>query len=74
MAFVFCASSSARAQEVILRGPLAGAPARTPHWMRAQRLELALTPGASFGSNDKPSLLAGAEAHYFLWDRLGLGA
>jgi hypothetical protein len=62
------------AQEVLLTGPLAGAPApiSRPTW-RSGRIELGVTPGVSLGANDKAALLAGAEAHYYPWDRIGVG-
>jgi hypothetical protein len=78
-AFVVGISFAARlgqAQEILLTGPLRGAPAPVLRYneLRAERLELAATPGLSLGSKDRASLLAGAEAHYFPWDTLGLGA
>lgn len=74
-AAALCAAPVARAQEILLKGPLAGAPTllRNPP-LRADRVELGLSPGASFGSNDREALLAGAQAHYFLWDGFGGGA
>ncbi len=64
----------APAQEVLLTGPLAGAPSLRPSGnVRVERFELAVTPGTSLGAGDRPALLAGAEAHYFRWDRLGAG-
>jgi hypothetical protein len=72
---VLFSACPAQAQEILLTGPLRAAPAPVLRYdMRAERLELAATPGLSLGSNDRPSLLAGAEAHYFPWDGLGVGA
>jgi hypothetical protein len=78
-AFVAVIMFSARpgqAQEIVLTGPLKAAPVPVLRYneLRAERLELAASPGMSLGSNDRPSLLAGAEAHYFLWDAFGVGA
>jgi len=79
LAFVAATLFSARpvqAQEILLTGPLKAAPVPVLRYneMRAERLELAATPGMSLGSSDRSSLLAGAEAHYFPWDALGIGA
>ena len=72
-AFALCFAPHAHAQEILLTGPLAGAP-HSPPSRRANRVELAFTPGASFGANDWPSLLTGGEAHYYLWDAFGAGS
>lgn len=76
VAVILFSACLAEAQEILLTGPLKAAPAPVLryNYMRAERLELALTPGLSLGSGDRPSLLAGAEAHYFPWDGLGVGA
>jgi hypothetical protein len=64
----------AHAQEILLTGPLAGAPSLRRTRIRAERVELAVSPGASFGVDDRVSLLAGGEAHYYPWEALGAGA
>jgi hypothetical protein len=64
-----------KAQEILLTGPIKAAPTLELRYdMRADRLELAATPGLSLGSNDRPALLAGGEAHYFFSDGFGTGA
>jgi hypothetical protein len=72
-AFAVYFAPHARAQEILLTGPLRGE-FRGPPSPRANRIELAFTPGASFGANDWASLLAGGEAHYYPWDAFGAGA
>jgi hypothetical protein len=69
-----CSAEIAHAQEILLTGPLAAAPARPRRSnLRENRIDLAVTPGASFGTNDRPSLLAGGEAHYYPLDVVGAG-
>jgi len=69
-----CCASLAQAQEILLTGPLAAAPAPIPHYFwRKGRLEVAPATGAQIGANDNPSWLWGGEALFYPWDRLGGG-
>lgn len=65
----------ARAQEIQMTGPLAGAPAvRKLRLYREGRFELAPTFSFTLLDEYRRTMLAGARLQYNLWDWLGIGA
>lgn len=63
--------ASAHAAEIA--GPIRAAPPAHRLW-RAQRLEIAATPGGRLAAGSEPALLWGAQVRYYLWDRVGVSA
>ncbi len=73
LAVVLLGASPAQAQEILLTGPLKGAPASRRLW-RERRLEIAAASGVRLSDGATPAASLLGELRYYPLDRVGLGS